>query len=111
MGKPEADTGFPKERVAPHPLTGSGRGSHVERVETQGPRQRSKISEMPNKREFRRVLLRSGDLEPLFIRVHPRPSVSNDHAHFHRKIIGVERGTVAIEHGWTRINTDEISSR
>ena len=52
---------------------------------------------------------------PLFIRVHPCSSVSNDRAHFDR------RRTVAGEHGrtrrsqggggWTRMDTDENSSR
>ncbi len=38
------------------------------------------------------------------------PSVANAHAPFKRKIIGVGRRTVAIERGWTRMNTDENPS-
>ncbi len=65
-------------------------GIHGEIKQRFVPRQGIKISEIPYKLESHRVILRSRVPGPLFIRVYPCPSASNDHALFNRKNIGVE---------------------
>jgi hypothetical protein len=52
--------------------------------------------------------LRSGDPEPVLIRVSPCQMITRTG---NIKTVGVEIPAVEIKHGWTRISTDENSSR